>query len=374
MPTSANEMTDTARSRSSGELVRGPTAALMRAAAKMKLVTPAKRLTGRGAIVGAAILLAGLLYLHGQAQDASVKRNTDILAQLAGVKLIDARWDVAVMRARTDAGASAEPVVQPGDSARIQRALDAAAAQAKSNAMRSAITDVRKAYSEKAGLVTRFQRASADSRQALEAAMRADAAVSTLVRTAWRDFPQRDRLVAAENLVARVLAEAQQYHAAPTAGHREALEAFAADLPLAHSLPPPVVSGLERLESDVHQLLLLKPLEHMLGERLTVLNTASRADEIAETYQRDLNDTLARRERYRIALLLYSAALLILGVWLGVRTWQRYHALEARYAALAADGRRNELAPAGPAEEVMLAAEDSSSDVVDANVRYFRRP
>lgn len=372
MPTSGNDMIDTARARSPNALLRGVGAAALRAALKLKLVTAARRLTGRGASAAAAILLAILLLLHGQTQDGSAKRHLDIVAQLAGLKLIDARWDVGVLRARTDAGASEAPAVQPGDTARVQRAIDAAAAQAKSNAMRSAIAELKKAYSEKAGLVTRFQRAAADSRQALEAAMRADAAVSTLVRAAWRDFPQRDRLVAVENLVARVLAEAQQYHAAPTSAHREALEAFAADLPRAHSLPPPVVAGLERLESDVHRLLLLKPLEHMLGERLTVLNTAARADEVAETFQRGLNDTLARSERYRIALLVYSAALILLAAWLGVRAWQRYHALEARYLALAADARRNASAEA-TVEDAMLAAEDGSSDIVDANVRYFRR-
>lgn len=373
MPTSANDTMsadarDSRRGRAAGALRGG--------LGKLGLVRRTGRVTGRGAIVLAVMLLALLVFLHTRTQDAVVKRHADIVAQLSAAKLIDAHWDVAVLRARTD-DAPAQAVVQARDTNRIQRALDAAAAEAKSNAMRVMIGELKKAYAEKADLVARFQRASADSRQALEAAMRADAAVNNLVRGAWRDFPQRDRLIAAESLVARVLAEAQQYHHLPSAAHREALETFAADLPRAHSLPAAVTAGLSRLESDIHQLLLLKPLEHMLEGRLATLNTAARADALAETYQRDLSDALANRERYRIALLAYSGALLVLACWLGALAWQRYHALEARYVAhvraLAASGGDaiEETRPSEDLEAVDLEA--GSSDVADANVRYFRR-
>jgi hypothetical protein len=268
-----------------------------------------------------------------------------------------------VLRSRERSSASSENVLQSRDVARIQRAFDAAHARAKSNALRTNIDELKAAYNEKADLVTRFQQASADSRQALDAAMRADNAVGNLVRSAWRDFPQRERLVAAENLVARVLTEAQQYQHAPNSASRSALEAAAADLPLAHSLPRAIESALLRLESDVHQVLLLKPLEQMLGDRLTALNTGERADELAETYQRHLAEALVERSRYRTALSLYSVLLLAMGLYLGRRLYRRYRALEQAVGDRAAEESTE-------AVEVIDADEDADAP----NVRFIRRP
>lgn len=348
-------------------------AKLREALLNTRIITAAGRLTPRAGVAVGALLLALLVFLHVNAQDSGVKRHADVLAQLAAVKLIDARWDVAVLRSRSDPRAPSEGVVQSRDLTRTQRALDAALAQARSSVLRSSIAGLKNAYAEKAQLITRFLQASADSRQALDAAMRADATVSGLVRGAWRDFPQRERLVAAENLVARVLAEAQQYHHAPNAAHRTALESAAADLPRAHSLPSAVEAGLTRLESDVHQVLLLKPLEQMLGERLTVLDTGARADDLAETFQRDLADATARRSGYQTTLVLYSALLLILAVYVGLRAYRRYRELEVLYSeqteALAA--LEEQVRPEGDAES-SPSTEDAAKP--SANVTFIRRP
>ncbi|HEX2826430.1 MAG TPA: DAHL domain-containing protein [Burkholderiales bacterium] len=317
----------------------------------------------------AGLLVAGLVFLHLLADDAASQRNAEVLAQLAGVKLTDARWDVAVLRAR--ASGVAERVVQARDVARIQRTLEAAYANAHSNALRAGIEELKKAYEEKADLVTRYQQASVDAKHALDAAMRADAAIGTLVRNAWRDFTDRDRLVAAENLVARVLAEAQQYHHSPNTASRAALEGAAVDLPRAHSLPRPIETALARLESDVHQVLLLKPLEQMLGDRLAVLNTAARIDELAETYQRQLDDALAARGRYRTALAAYSLVLLLIVAIAARRIYRRYVVLQA-LAARSAPPR-----PASTVEDAELVDtrppdEHHPGDV--PNLRVINRP
>ena len=339
---------------------------------KAMLVQRLKRALGRvrrrgldaraGAFI-AGILVAGLVFLHVLADDSESQRNAEVLAQLAGVKLTDARWDVAALRARNTG--VAERVVQARDVARIQRTLEAAHAYARSNALRSSVEALKKAYEEKADLVTRYQQSSADSSNALAAAMRADVAVATIIRTAWRDFPQRERLVAAENLVARVLAEAQQYHHSPSAASRAALESAAVDLPRAHSLPRPLETALARLESDVHQVLLLKPLEQMLGDRLTVLNTANRIDDLAETYQRQLTDALHAKARYRTALIVYSVLLLAIALVAGRRFYRRYRLLEA----LAARAAPRSSAAVEDAEVVGTRAADDTP-----NLRVMRRP
>jgi hypothetical protein len=323
---------------------------------------------GRTATLAAAALVGVFVFLHVAADDADAQRYTAVLARLAGVKLIDARWDIAVLRSRSMP--STERVVQSRDVVRIQRALDDAFDNAHSNALRASIDELRRAYDEKSDLVTRYRQAAADASYALTAAMRADAAVGTLVRNAWRDFPQRERLVAAENLVARVLAEAQQYHHSPSAASRAALENAAVDLPRAHSLPRAVESALERLDSDVNQVLLLKPLEQMLGKRLDVLNTSARVDALAETFQRQLDDALVTRSRYRTALALYSAVLLAIAVVAMRRFYRRYTVLEA----LAARSAPRSDAAVEDAELVDVRPADERHPGDAANIRVMRRP
>jgi len=294
------------------------------------LRTHARTRRGMAAIV--IVLLALLLFLHVKTASSAVARLTDVVAQLASAKLIDARWDAAAVQARSVAPARAA-AIETNDLAQIQRALDAAAAYTRTTAARESVAALRKDYVEKADVLARFERASADARQALEAAMRSDAAVTTLVRNAWREFPRRERLVAAENLVVRVIAEMQKYHYAPNAAHRASLESYAVDLPRAQELPKPIQSGLARLEADVHRMLLLKPLEQTLGERLTALKTGQRLAQTSDLFQRELADAMKVSDRYRIALTIYTLALVVLLAYFGVRAITRYRDLELLYAA-----------------------------------------
>ena len=295
--------------------------------------------TRRGIAAWACLLFVGLVLLHWKAADPAVKRHGELVAQLAGVKLIDARWDAAAIHARRGVALPGRNTVQEGDTALVQRTLDAVAAEAKTTALRTGIAELRKAYVEKADVVARFEKSAADSAAALTAALRADAAITRLVRDSWRDFPQRERLVAAENLVLRVMTDAHQYHHAPSAAHRASLESSAGELARPQTLPKPLQPAIARLESDIHQLLLLKPLEQMLGERLVTLDTGRRVDELADLHQRELTDALARHDRWRIALIVYTLALVVLAIYLAVRVVTRYRDLELRYA-----GQTRELA------------------------------
>ena len=288
--------------------------------------------TRRGIAAWSCVLVAGLVALHWKTADPGVNRRSDLVAQLATVKLIDARWDGAAAQARNGMTPPGRTAVQEGDAARIQRTLDAALGEAKTSALRTSIGELKKAYVEKADVASRFEKAAADSSVALAAALRADAAIGTLVRESWRDFPQRDRLVAAENLMLRVLADASQYHHAPNGANRATLEASVSELARPQTLPQPLLPAISRLESDVHQILLIKPLESMLGDRLVTLDTATRVDELADLYQRELTEALVRRDRWRIALIVYTLALLALAGYLGVRAITRYRDLEVLYA------------------------------------------
>src|SRR4029453_15414618 len=111
--------------------------------------------------------------------------------------------------------------------------------------------------------------ANAATKQALTRVLAADVEIAGLVRGSWQDFRDRDRLVAAENAVTLLLAEAQRYYYAPGEAQRKSVETVAADLGgAAAQLPAAVRDGLARLDANVQQLLGAKPIEEKLHDRL----------------------------------------------------------------------------------------------------------
>jgi hypothetical protein len=93
-------------------------------------------------------------------------------------------------------------------------------------------------------------------------------------------------------------------------------------------------------------------------------------------YQTELADTLARRERFRIALIVYTIALIALLAYLGVHAIARYRDLELLYAA-----QTRELAKAlrklrggeGTARVTELRRPDPASSDEDARIISERR-
>ena len=303
---------------------------LPRALFDPQLIGPALRerlRSRRGVAIAGLSALALLLLLHVAASGTGVRQLTDAAAALASVRAIDARWDAAVVQARS--GQPLGATTQATDMTRVARALGTAEDGVSTDTQRTSIAALRKALVEKAELVGRFERAAADSRYALSAIMRADAAVNVAIREAWSSFPQRERLVAAENLTVRVIAESQQYQYAPTVTHRANLQAYTSELARAQSLPKPLQAGLERLEADAHQLLLLKPLEHMLGERLRALGTGARLDTLSAGVATALAEAVSRRNVYSWLLLGYTLALVGVGAYLVVQAIARFRDLEA---------------------------------------------
>lgn len=310
-----------------------------------------------------------LLVLYVKTQDFDTVRHARLLAQLVDARKIDTRWSNFILETR-QTGPSTDPVAAE-DLPQVIAALDAMESAFQTRVMQATVADLRKAYTEKAELVARIADSNVGMRQALANAMRADTAVAAQVRTSWREFSQRDRLVAAENLVARTLAEAQAYAVAPGDDRRAALLGFAGDLRRTRGLPPGFEGPLSKLEADVHQLLLLRPLVQTMEARLVRLGTSGRLDELIDLVQRNQLDAAAARARYRTYLFGYAALLLALGAYAAIRLIDRFRAQEMRRAeleiALAAaldHGERRE--PAGPRHH-------APEEVVDIVVKPYRR-
>ena len=286
--------------------------------------------SARGALAfitaAALVALLGILYIKTQGVD--IKRQNGILFHFRQLKEIDARWDVEVLRARTEFAPPPFPANRVATLSRIQQELAVAARGLNSAVLDAGLANLNAAFAEKADLVGKFRKANTATRQALQSVMGADNEIAGLVRGTWRDFPQRERLVAAENAVAQLLAGAQKYYFAPAEAHRKNLESLASDLrDSALSLPHALRDGISRIDGNVQQLLGAKPVEQELLNRLSFLTAGPRVDSLTSAFNRELEETLAARERYRVYLIAYAGALLILIGYLAARLLASYRLL-----------------------------------------------
>jgi len=276
-------------------------------------------------------LAAALGFLYYKTQGADFKRQNEALGLLRELKEIDARWDVEILRTRTDFSQPQIPALDPGAAlARIERDLTAAAQALDSPVLRVGLPDLASAFSQKAGMVEKFKQANAAAKQALSQVLASDVEIAGLVRGSWQNFRERERLVAAESAAVQLIAESQHYYFAASEKKFKLVETVAADLRRAGPrLPPALREGLNRLDARVMQLLAAQPGEQELFVKLSFLPAGPRVDSLTGAFSRELEAALVEQERYRAYLVAYSGALLILLGYLAARLIASYRLLNA---------------------------------------------
>ena len=281
--------------------------------------------------VGAALLVALLGYLYLKTHGADVKRKNEVLTLLRELKEIDVRWDMDLWRMRTEF--KAPPAAIPDTKtmlARVQRDLTSAAQGLNSPELANGLTDLQKAFAQKAEMVDKYRKASDAAKLALSQIMSADIEIAGLVRGSWQDFRERERLVAAESTAIQIIAEGQRYYFAPSETQRKHVEAVMTDLRQSASrLPQALRDGLARLDGHVQELLDAKPVEQELFDKLSFLTAGPRVDGLTAAMSRDLEATLSSQDVYRAYLVAYSGALLILLGYLASRLLGSYRLIHA---------------------------------------------
>ena len=288
---------------------------------------------GRRLLLAAVtVVLAAILgYLYYKTEGADFKRHNEVLAALRELKEIDSRWDVDILRVHTELVPPQAPLSDRAAAvARIQRDLAAASAELGSAVLARGLPDLGAAFSAKARMLDQFRIANAATREALARVAASDVEIAGLVRGSWRDFRERERLVAAESAATQLIAEAQRYYFSPSEERRKLVEMILGDLRKAGPrLPPALRAGLSRLDERVRQLLEAKPAEQALFTRLGFMTAGPRVDSLTAAYSRELEAALHEQAFYRSYLVAYSGALLILIGYLALRLIASYRLLNA---------------------------------------------
>ena len=260
----------------------------------------------------AALVLVGVLaFLYDKTQAVDLREQNEVLSFLRELKEIDGRWDVDVLRARLEFGANDLPASNRAAAAsKALQGLGAALQHKQSAALSAGLPELGKAIRQKVELVEKFKAENRNTKDALLAVLKDAAELNA------QAAELQSRSPALEQALGRLSASALQYYWLAQDPQRTSLEAAAAQL---HTIPDALREKATELDAAVQALLKHKPAEQALFTKLAFLSSGPRLDTLTFSFSRELEATLQDKERYRVYLVAYASALLILLAYLGAQ-------------------------------------------------------
>jgi two-component system, NtrC family, sensor kinase len=275
----------------------------------------------------AALALIGVLtFLYEKTQAVDLRGQNEILEYLRELKEIDRRWDIDILRARVAPGMQTAPAIdRAGTAAKALENL-AATLQSMPNATLTAgLPELKLAMVQKSQLVEKFKVENAASRAALDGLLRSAAELATQSATL------KKRPVALDAALSRLVAAAPNYYWLAQDAQLAHMTIALSDLQAATAaLPDALRVKAEQVRNSSQLLLKHRPAERDLSNNLAFLTSGPRLDMLTFTFNANLEATLQDKERFRIYLIYYAGALLILLAFLGARLKAANISLEQR--------------------------------------------
>ena len=270
----------------------------------------------------ALIFVSVLAFLYDKTQALDLREQNEILGPLRELREIDDRWDLDVLRTRLEFGPAELLAINRTAAAEgALQALDDAATRTKSPTLAAGLPELVRAVREKAQLVERFKTENSGAKTALQATL---AAAAELRTHALESKPRKPEMQAAAS---RLADGASQYYWLDT--QRKDFEAAVAQLQGA-AAPEAGRAALAQLLAAGEALLRHRPAEQDLLAKLASLTPGPRLDAMTFSYNRELEGTLLEKERFRVYLIAYAGALLILLAWFGAKIRAANISLEHR--------------------------------------------
>ncbi|HAF43948.1 MAG TPA: hypothetical protein DCK83_03150 [Gallionellaceae bacterium] len=274
----------------------------------------------------ALIMLGALVFFYDKTEAVDLREQNEVMGLLNGVKEIDSRWDREVQRARVDLGVEPEesPLDDAGDKA--LRDVTRFAQLTSSNSLRSGLTELRNALIHKSDLFRQFRQENRSNKMVL-LALQNDIADLTAASAQKRPAAP---LAQALNQLDEA---APQYFLRGQEAQRHEMQTAVAQLGTAAATN----EQIKRIEQAAQTLLAQVPLELGHFTELERLSTGPRLINLTLSFNNELEASLQEKERYRIYLMYYAAALLILLMYFGVRIKVANQTLEHRVEARTRD-------------------------------------
>ena len=269
--------------------------------------------------LGAAALLAALVFLFVKTEAIDFKNDAQALSLLREMKDLDTRWDVDALRLANDLSAAPATIADRGPMlARILRELE-------SGPVRSAIAEqlprLRSGMTEKEAAFVALRGAHGRSFEAFRTAaeaLRDLSAATAVART--RPSTSGDRVAALLALIGQVRSALQNADIEDLDEAINAAESRIAVLrPTAVGTDPFLGESAARAESAARSFLAARKLEAAAWRKFSLLTVGARVELAARNLSKAIEAALDDKDRWRVYLFAYAAALLIGVGYLGVR-------------------------------------------------------
>jgi signal transduction histidine kinase len=271
-------------------------------------------------VMAAIASILALAFFYQKTQAVDLREQNEVFDLISELRVIDNRWDFEVQRARNDpSDLSAVISADAGDKA--LRSITRIAQRTTSKVLRAGLTDLRNEIQLKADLVEKFKVENNSSKVALQNILNNVAEVEA------KPVQRKSKPVTLVQSLSQLAAIAPQYYMQAQESQRKSLEDAAN---LLRAAPHDWRTNTDQIQIAVQSMIYHRPIEQELFKQLQVLTSGPRLVSMALAYNSELEAIFEEKERYRIYLIYYSGALLVLLAYLGFKIKAANQRLEHR--------------------------------------------
>lgn len=271
-------------------------------------------------VMAAIASISALAFFYQKTQAVDLREQNEVFELISELRVIDNRWDFEVQRARNDSGGPPTLIsADAGDKA--LRSITRIAQRTTSSVLRAGLTDLRNEIQLKAELVEKFKVENSNSKDALQTILR------DVVELEAQSAKRKSKPVALIQVLNQLAALAPQYYMQALDSQRTTMQEAASQLSVA---PADWRAKTDQIEIAVQGMLAHRPVEQELFSQLQVLTSGPRLVSMALAYNNELEAIFEEKERYRIYLIYFSGALLVLLAYLGFKIKAANQRLEHR--------------------------------------------
>jgi two-component system NtrC family sensor kinase len=289
------------------------------------------KLLRRALLILLAILLAALLgFLYYKTQGVDFGRQVRVNEHLRNLKVIDAKWNEAILRSRSELLGEDDLAPQTRDA--VGREIQGLAIEARAlddPVLVASSASLATHYDEKMKLMAEYREQSTAFKKALRDVLDSVPMVQALVRDPRTAAgTSRAKLEEVRPLLDRLAATALEFSS--LTGSDTARELESAQTALANAAPALPAGVGEAVAQTAERLSLLmkaRPQRDELFDRLYLYPTAPRTDSVGAAFAQSFQSQLEERELYRVYLIAYSAALLIFVGYVSVQLFRSYRVI-----------------------------------------------
>ena len=281
--------------------------------------------------IGAVALAATLAFLFFKTEGIDFRNDARALGVLREMKDTDTRWDVDALRLANDFGAAQGS--RPDRARIMEAALRALESGTVPAALSTRLPALRNAINEKDAAFKALKAAHEKSQAAFQDAIDA----LRVLQLSAAGKVHAERAAALDALIAQVRAAVRSADVEEAEATFTALDPRLSVIRLAAvSLDPSLGEHAGRAEYAVRRFMSERRTEAGVWQKLSYLTVGSRIDLVSRDLAKAIESALDEKERWRVYLFAYAAALLIGVGYLGARVIAAQAALRVANAELEA--------------------------------------